>query len=325
MNPSPVRSSQSAVLSAEEVAAAEASASAAQWVERGALYVALLAAWVAMFGSLYFSLVSGFVPCDLCWYQRILMYPLTLLIGTGLTLRDRHLPKLILPLSTLGMLVALYHYLLEKTDWFDGVQVCRNGVACTTMWINWAGFITIPFLSLTAFTIITVMAVIALRAGEPNPRARVIIGRRAWVPVAAVVLPVVVVYGVMFSNGWARTAEARELAAQMEAGMAGVSGAISATDMAQPAPAGGEALFREACAACHGQNAEGVANLGNTLVANDFIRGLNDTELLQYIHEGRDLNSPDNTTGLVMPPSGGRPDLTDEQMQEIIAYLRSKQ
>jgi disulfide bond formation protein DsbB len=299
---------------------------AASWVGRAAMVVALLTAWVAMLGSLYFSLVSGFVPCDLCWYQRILMYPLTLIIATGLILRDRSLPKFVLPLSVLGMAVALYHYLLEKTTWFDGVEVCRNGVSCTTMWINWAGFITIPFLSLTAFTIITVASILALRAGQPSPDTAPLFGSRAWVPVAAVVIPVLVVYGIMFSNGWERTAEARALAEQMELGMAGVSGAMTAaTDLGQPAPPEGEALYREACAACHGLNAEGVPNLGNALVGNEFIRGLSDIELLQFIRNGRDLNSPENTSGLVMPPSGGRPDLTDAEMQLIIDYLRAKQ
>ncbi len=300
--------------------------SAAGWVRRGALLVALAASWIAMLGSLYFSLVSGYVPCDLCWYQRILMYPLTVVIASGLILRDRHLPKIVLPLSLLGMGIATYHYLLEKTDWLDGAQVCRNGVSCTTMWINWAGFITIPFLSLTAFTIITIMSIIALRGGEPKEAGVPLFGRRAWVPVAAVVLPIVVIYGVSFSNGWQRTAEARALAAQMEAGVTGATGDLAhASDLGQVPPASGEQLFREACGACHGMNGEGVANLGNALVGNDFVRSLNDTELLQYIRKGRDLNSLENTTGLVMPPSGGRPDLTDEKMQEIIEYLRARQ
>jgi disulfide bond formation protein DsbB len=194
------------------------------------------------------------------------------------------------------------------------------------MWINWAGFITIPFLALIAFTIITVMSVIALRAGEPAQEGPPLIGSRVWVPVAGVILPVLVIFGVSFSNGWARTAEARELAAQMELGMAGVNGAMTAaTDLGQAIPAEGESLYREACAACHGQNAEGVPNLGNSLAGNEFIRGLTDVELLQFIRNGRDLNSPENTSGLVMPPSGGRPDLNDDEMQLIIDYLRSRQ
>jgi disulfide bond formation protein DsbB/mono/diheme cytochrome c family protein len=294
------------------------------WLNRWALYFALLAAWTAMLGSLYFSQVMGFVPCDLCWFQRILMYPLSLVLAGGLILRDRHLPKLVLPLSVLGMLVSTYHYMLEKTDWFDAVQVCRSGVSCTTLWINWYGFITIPFLALTAFTIITIASVIALMAGEPDEESRPILGH-AWLPVALFVGGVLVVFGILFSQGWDRTAEARDLAARMEQGTS--AGSMStAEDVGEDAiTAAGHALFTQACAACHGQSAEGVPNLGNNLQASDFIRGLTDTELLQFIRNGRDLTSPENTSGLVMPQSGGRPDLTDAQMNDIILFLRSKQ
>ncbi len=87
----------------------------------------------------------------------------------------------------------------------------------------------------------------------------------------------------------------------------------------------GYTTYREACAACHGVNAEGVPDLGNVLVENTFIQSLTDIELLQFIRTGRDLNSPENTTGLVMPPSGGRPDLDDAHMNAVIAYLRAQQ
>ncbi len=191
-----------------------------EWLDRASLYIALLAAWIAMLGSLYFSEVMGFVPCDLCWYQRILMYPLTILLAAGLLLRDRHLPKLVLPFSVLGMLVSSYHYLLEKTDWFDAVQVCRNGASCTTLWINWFGFVTIPFLALVAFTTITVMALIALMAGEPaeadeDEEGVVTMRSRAWLPVVSIVGAVLLVFGVLFSNGWESTAQARALAAEL--------------------------------------------------------------------------------------------------------------
>jgi disulfide bond formation protein DsbB/mono/diheme cytochrome c family protein len=300
-------------------------ASLSYWLNRTSLYIALLASWMAMLGSLYFSEVMGYVPCVLCWYQRILMYPLAGVLAAGLLLRDRHLPKIVLPLSTLGLLIALYHYLLEKTTIFAGVEVCRSGVSCTTMWINWWGFVTIPFLSLTAFTIITVMSIVALMAGEPD-EDEAPLGGRAWVPVVAVIVPVVLIYGVTFSNGWQRQEEARAMAASMQ--VAGISGAMTAAveDIgAHEGHAAGEQIFREACAACHGQNAEGVPNLGNSLIGNEFVRSLNDTELLQFIRNGRGLESPENTTGLVMPPSGGRPDLSDAQLNEIIVFLRSKQ
>lgn len=301
------------------------------WLNRSSLYIALAAAWIAMLGSLYFSEVKGYVPCELCWYQRILMYPLAAVLAVGLWTRDRHLPKYVLPLSTLGFFVAFYHYLLEKTDLFDSFAVCSAGVSCTTMWINWFGFVTIPFLSLMAFTIITVMSVVALLAGEPSAEDEeedeegnfVTVARtgRAWLPVAGIVGAVVLVFGIIFSSGWQATAEARAAADAFET--AAVSGAMMTED--GPVPSAGELLFREACAACHGQNAEGVTNLGNQLSDNEFIRSLNDAELLAFLREGRDLNHPDNSTGLVMPPSGGRPDLTEDELFAIIGYLRTQQ
>jgi disulfide bond formation protein DsbB len=307
------------------------------WLNRSSLYIALAAAWVAMLGSLYFSEVKGYVPCELCWYQRILMYPLAAVIAVGLLTRDRHLPKYVLPLSTLGFFVALYHYLLEKTDWFDSFAVCSAGVSCTTMWINWFGFVTIPFLSLLGFTIITLMSVVALLAGEPNEEEEqvddegnvTVVARtgRAWLPVAGIIGVILIVYGITFSNGWQATAEARAASGAFDTSP--VSGAMITVDGQEiatgPVPSAGELLFREACAACHGQNAEGVPNLGNTLAPNEFVASLNDAELLAFIRAGRDLNSPDNTTGLVMPPSGGRPDLSDDELFAIIEYLRSQQ
>jgi disulfide bond formation protein DsbB len=85
------------------------------WIDRRSLYLALLAAWVATLGSLYFSEVAGYVPCVLCWYQRILMYPLALVLAIGLLRRDPHLPVYVLPFSLTGLGIATYHYLLEKT------------------------------------------------------------------------------------------------------------------------------------------------------------------------------------------------------------------
>ncbi|MCB0114877.1 MAG: disulfide bond formation protein B, partial [Caldilineaceae bacterium] len=75
-------------------------------------YGALITAWVAMSGSLYFSEVRHYVPCALCWYQRILMYPLALLLIVGLLRRDRHLAYLVLPFSLIGQGVSTYHYLI---------------------------------------------------------------------------------------------------------------------------------------------------------------------------------------------------------------------
>ncbi len=124
------------------------------------VYLAILVAWVAMLGSLYFSEVAGFVPCKLCWYQRILMYPLALILPIAALRRDDSVPAYVLPFSVTGIFVSTYHYLLQKTNIFSAGGVCTGGVPCNVVYINWFGFITIPFLALTAFVIISSLMVI---------------------------------------------------------------------------------------------------------------------------------------------------------------------
>jgi disulfide bond formation protein DsbB len=297
------------------------------WLNRNSMYIALVAAWIAMCGSLYFSEIKGYVPCTLCWYQRILMYPLTALIAVGLLRRDSHLPYYVLPLSLLGLGTSTYHYLLEKTDIFAGSAACRQGVSCTTQWINWFGFVTIPFLALTAFLIISLMAVIALLNSEPvgvdeegDPL------RTPWLPVAAPVAAILAVFAVLFISGTpaqaATTTPVVFPVADVTPGPQELTTTHAAHDPAMLAR--GDQLYRESCVACHGIDAKGVANLGNQLAGSDYVNGKSDAELLAMIREGRDLTHPENTTGLVMPPSGGRPDLSDEDLLAIIAFIRSQ-
>jgi disulfide bond formation protein DsbB len=118
-------------------------------------YVAWTQALVATGGSLYFSEVMHFPPCALCWYQRIMMYPLVLILAAGILLRDPRLRVYVLPVSGLGLLIALYHNLLTYNVIPTEIVPCSAGVSCLTRWINWFGFVTIPLLSLTAFAVIT--------------------------------------------------------------------------------------------------------------------------------------------------------------------------
>ncbi len=87
----------------------------------------------------------------------------------------------------------------------------------------------------------------------------------------------------------------------------------------------GQALFAKSCAACHGANAEGVTGLGPDLHNNAFIGGIDDAALADFIAAGRTVNAPDNTTGVAMPPKGGNPALTANDLADIAAYLRSLQ
>ncbi len=118
------------------------------------LYGAWVVSLIATFGSLYFSEIKGFIPCELCWYQRILMYPLTLILGIGTFQNDSSVKKFVLPLALIGGSISFMHYLEQKIPGFGGIKPCVSGVPCSAHYINWFGFITIPFLALVAFVII---------------------------------------------------------------------------------------------------------------------------------------------------------------------------
>lgn len=119
------------------------------------LYIAWVQALIATLGSLYFSEIVGFKPCTLCWYQRIFMYPLVIIFLVGLLRRERAAVAYALPLAIAGWLLAFYHNVISWYTPRPGTLVCGLGISCTERYINWFGFITIPLLSLTAFTVIT--------------------------------------------------------------------------------------------------------------------------------------------------------------------------
>ncbi len=103
-------------------------------------------------------------------------------------------------------------------------------------------------------------------------------------------------------------------------GCAGKQGGTKGAD-----PKKGAELFAGTCAACHGPNAEGLPGLGKNLTTSEFVASQTDEQLLEFIKKGRDVTDPANTTGVAMPPSGGNPALTDEDLLNIIAYIRTLQ
>lgn len=124
----------------------------------------LFAAWatsiIAMFGSLYFSEIRQYEPCLLCWYQRILMYPFALILGIAVVKKDYKISFYTMIMSAVGGLISLYHYSLQKVPFMADNAVTCGRVPCTGEYINWVGFITIPFLALSAFIIIFSLSLI---------------------------------------------------------------------------------------------------------------------------------------------------------------------
>jgi len=120
--------------------------------------------------SLYFSEILHFPPCILCWYQRIVMYPLVVILAIGIYLKDKKLPYYVLPLSAIGLIIAIYHNLLYYNILPESATPCLIGVSCTTKYIELFGFITIPFLSLIAFLIITIGMIVYDRTGTKVQR-----------------------------------------------------------------------------------------------------------------------------------------------------------
>lgn len=115
---------------------------------------------IATFGSLYFSEIRQYEPCELCWYQRILMYPLTILLGTAYVKKDWKMSFYASILSGIGGCISLYHYSIQKIPAFGSSAGFCGTVSCTGEYINLFGFVTIPFLALTAFVIIFTVSII---------------------------------------------------------------------------------------------------------------------------------------------------------------------
>jgi len=132
---------------------------------------AWIVATVTTLGSLYYSEHAGFVPCELCWYQRILMYPLVIVLGVAALRRDRAVWMTALVFVVLGAPLSLYHWLVERVPAFEESSSCSAITPCSTPWFEKFGFITLAWMAMSAFLLIGVLMVCALlgardRAGE---------------------------------------------------------------------------------------------------------------------------------------------------------------
>ncbi|MGM8212050.1 disulfide oxidoreductase [Virgibacillus sp. W0430] len=111
-------------------------------------------ALVALLGSLFYSEVMGYIPCELCWIQRIFMYPLVIIYGVAALKRDVSIAFPGLILSGSGIFISAYHYAIQKFPTLIGSSDICGDVPCNLQYVNYFGFITIPFLAGLAFIII---------------------------------------------------------------------------------------------------------------------------------------------------------------------------
>ncbi len=120
-------------------------------------FLAWLIASGSSLGALFLSQVMDIVPCALCWYQRIFMFPLVFILPAGLFPFDARIARYALPLTVVGWLIALFHVLVVAGIVPESIRPCTQGIPCKDQVIEWFGFLTIPLLSLIAFSLIGVL------------------------------------------------------------------------------------------------------------------------------------------------------------------------
>ena len=119
---------------------------------------AFIIASIAMLGSLFYSNYAGFTPCILCWYQRIFMYSVAILLGLGLIKKDEKIIDYSLTFAVIGLIISIYHNYI----YFKGLHatVCTAADSCITPYVTEFGYITIPMMALTAFSLVILFLII---------------------------------------------------------------------------------------------------------------------------------------------------------------------
>lgn len=135
-----------------------------------ALWFAWIVALVATAGSLYLSQVAHFIPCTLCWYQRIGMYPLAVILGIAAFKHDFGVRRYVMPLATVAAFISLYHYQLERFP-SQGHAACSLEAPCTFVWIWRFHFISIPFMALSAFALIVTLLTLPKKSAAETVRS----------------------------------------------------------------------------------------------------------------------------------------------------------
>lgn len=121
-------------------------------------------AFIATSGSLYMSEIMEWTPCRLCWYQRIMVYPISLIIPVALVAEKEDVRDYVIPFTLIGIPISLYHYSIQRIEQFESAGCSIYEVACTTEHAFYFGYINVPFMALTAM--VTVLLIMWLFASE---------------------------------------------------------------------------------------------------------------------------------------------------------------
>lgn len=146
------------------IAAAAGSDGAARlgaMISEEGVHLAFIVAAASTLGSLYFSEVAEFVPCRLCWFQRIAMYPLSVVLLVGAIRRDAAVRWYAGPLAVIGAIIAGYHTLIEWRPELDTGTCDLSGPSCTAVWFREFGFVSLALMSLVGF--LTILALLFVR------------------------------------------------------------------------------------------------------------------------------------------------------------------
>lgn len=129
-----------------------------RFLKNNAVGISFIVALIATLGSLYYSIIAGFTPCELCWYQRIFMYPAVIILGIGILKKDGIRATIYtLPLSIIGFIISAYHnYILMA----PAIENTCTATSCTTKFIMEFNYVTIPSMALTAFSLIIMFLII---------------------------------------------------------------------------------------------------------------------------------------------------------------------
>lgn len=119
--------------------------------------ISLVLVTFATSGSLYFSKILGWDPCVMCWYQRILMYPLVVVFGIGVLLKKDDVEDYALPLALMGSGMSFYHYLVQRLEQFQSAGCSIAQISCETQYTYYFDYITVPMMAFTVFLTVLIL------------------------------------------------------------------------------------------------------------------------------------------------------------------------